>query len=68
MDDSTRHSPAPATTITPDDPGRTLTMARPNEDPHLPHIGLVGDTYTILLTGKDTAGRGSVANFHLQAI
>src|ERR1700681_5034099 len=44
-------------TIPPDDLQRSLALARPNEDPNLPHIGLAGDTYTILLTGKDTAGR-----------
>ncbi len=44
-------------TIPPDDPQRNLALARPNQDKTLPHIGLVGDTYTILLTGEDTAGR-----------
>jgi mannose-6-phosphate isomerase-like protein (cupin superfamily) len=44
-------------TIPPDNLQRNLALARPNEDPKLPHIGLVGDTYTILLTGEDTAGR-----------
>lgn len=43
--------------IPPDDVQRKLALARPNEDQSLPHIGLVGDTYTILLTGEDTAGR-----------
>ena len=43
--------------IPPDDLQRNLAVARPNEDQKLPHIGLAGDTYTILLTGKDTAGR-----------
>ena len=43
--------------IPPDDLSRNLTIARPDEDETLPHIGLAGDTYTILLTGKDTAGR-----------
>ena len=43
--------------IPPDDLGRTLVIARPNEDQSLPHVGLVGDTYTVLLTGGDTAGR-----------
>jgi hypothetical protein len=65
MDDSTRHSPAPTPRIPPDDPGRTLSIARPNEDPHLPHIGLVGDTYTILLTGQDTAGRYCLIDMHV---
>lgn len=36
---------------------RRLTIARPNDDQSLPHIGLVGDTYTILLTGHETAGK-----------
>jgi quercetin dioxygenase-like cupin family protein len=46
-----------SSTIPPDDLERNLALARPNEDQNLPHIGLAGDTYTILLTGKDTAGR-----------
>jgi quercetin dioxygenase-like cupin family protein len=46
-----------SSTIPPDDPQRMLALARPNEDQNLPHIGLAGDTYTILLTGGDTAGR-----------
>src|SRR6266436_6180049 len=44
-------------TIPPDDSKRNLALARPNEDQNLHHIGLAGDTYTILLTGKETAGR-----------
>jgi quercetin dioxygenase-like cupin family protein len=44
-------------TIPPDDLQRNLALARPNADQKLPHIGLAGDTYTILLTGKDTADR-----------
>src|ERR1700720_4441269 len=44
-------------TIPPDNLQRNLALARPNEDPNLPHIGLAGDTYTILLTGEDTDGR-----------
>jgi len=43
--------------IPPDDSKRNLALARPNEDQNLHHIGLAGDTYTILLTGKETAGR-----------
>ena len=44
-------------TIPPDDLQRNLALARPTEDQTLRHLGVVGDTYTILLTGKDTAGR-----------
>lgn len=47
----------PATPIPPDDRGRSLTIARPDADGALPHVGIVGDTYTILLSGVDTAGR-----------
>jgi mannose-6-phosphate isomerase-like protein (cupin superfamily) len=43
--------------IPPDDLQRALTIARPDQDQSLPHIGVVGDTYTILLAGKDTSGR-----------
>ncbi|MCU1219363.1 MAG: cupin protein [Candidatus Angelobacter sp.] len=44
-------------TIPPDNPERSLVLAQPDIAQKLPHIGLVGDTYTILLSGKDTAGR-----------
>src|SRR6266567_7297840 len=54
--------PAP---IPPDDPSRRLTVARPDEDQGLPHIGLVGDTYTILVTGQDTAGRYTLIDMHV---
>lgn len=60
MNDKPSNSPIP-----PDDPKRTLTIARPDDDPNLPHIGLVGDTYTILLTGKDTAGRYCLIDMHV---
>ena len=47
----------PVSSIPPDDPQRTLKLARPNTDESLPHFGLVGDTYTILLSGDDTDDR-----------
>ena len=41
-----------------DDFARGLTVASSFEGKfEQPHIGLAGDTYTILLSGKDTAGR-----------
>ena len=51
--------------IPPDDLTRALTLARPNSDENLPHIGIVGDTYTILLAGKDTAGRFCLIDMHI---
>lgn len=47
----------PLSPIPPDDLQRNLVVARPDEDQNLPHIGLVGDTYTVLLSGDDTEGR-----------
>src|SRR5213594_2338581 len=47
----------PISPIPPDDLQRNLMVARPNEDQSLPHIALMGDTYTILLSGDDTNGR-----------
>jgi quercetin dioxygenase-like cupin family protein len=49
--------------LPPDDLQRKLIVARPDGD--LPHIGLVGDTYTILLSGKDTAGRYCLIDMHI---
>lgn len=46
-----------AVPIPADDLTRSLTLARPDTDERLAHIGLVGDTYTTLLSGADTAGR-----------
>jgi mannose-6-phosphate isomerase-like protein (cupin superfamily) len=46
-----------ALAIPPDDPLRKLATMRPDTDQKTRHIGVVGDTYTILLTGKETAGR-----------
>lgn len=51
--------------LAPDDLHRNLMLARPDEDQNLPHLGVVGDTYTILLTGKDTAGRLCLIDMHI---
>ncbi len=37
-----------------DDSNRDATLVDPN-DPDAPHLFLVGDTYTVLLSGEDTA-------------
>jgi quercetin dioxygenase-like cupin family protein len=46
-----------AVAIPPDDPLRQLATVQPEIDQKIRHVGVVGDTYTILLTGKETAGR-----------
>jgi quercetin dioxygenase-like cupin family protein len=51
--------------IPPDDPTRELTIARPDQDENLPHIGLVGDTYTILVSGADTNGQYTLVDMHV---
>src|SRR5271163_2937082 len=48
--------------IPPDDPTRNLTHANPET---LPHIGLVGNTYTVLLAAKDTAGKYCLIDMHI---
>jgi quercetin dioxygenase-like cupin family protein len=50
-------SPVPA-----DDPKRSLIVAQPD---NLPHIGLVGGTYTITVTGEQTAERFCVIDMHI---
>jgi quercetin dioxygenase-like cupin family protein len=51
--------------LPPDNLQRNLAVAQPNADQKLPHIGLVGDTYTMLLTGNDTAGRFCLIDMHI---
>jgi mannose-6-phosphate isomerase-like protein (cupin superfamily) len=46
----------PTLSIPPDDPGRSLVVASA-EDPKLAHISLAGDTYSILVSGEQTAGK-----------
>jgi quercetin dioxygenase-like cupin family protein len=47
-----------------DDPRRRLVSAK-SDDRTLPHLGVVGDTYTILLSGEDTAGRFCLIDMHI---
>jgi quercetin dioxygenase-like cupin family protein len=52
-DAATQHTLA----IPPDDPLRQLATVQPGTDRKVRHLGVAGDTYTILLTGRETAGR-----------
>ncbi len=65
MNDSSSTSSQPASTIPSDDPRRNLTHAHPDEDQKLHHIALVGDTYTVLLTGEETADRYCLIDMHV---
>ena len=42
--------------VPPDDPDRQLTVVDP-DDRGLQHVGVVSDTYTVLITAEQTAGR-----------
>jgi len=58
-------APNKLSAIPADDLSRDLVIAKPDEDAKLPHLGVVGDTYTILLRGKDTAGRFCLIDMHI---
>jgi quercetin dioxygenase-like cupin family protein len=49
-------------TIPLDNLKRNLTRGQADK---LPHLGLVGDTYTITVTGEDTDGRFCVIDMHI---
>ena len=54
---STAHAPSQAGSAIPaDDPNRTLTAADP-DGADMRHVSVVGDTYTILVSGAQTNGR-----------
>jgi quercetin dioxygenase-like cupin family protein len=59
-DSAVRYPPLP-----PDNPERKLTVSKADSEQNLPHIGIVGDTYTILLTGEDTNGRFCLIDMHI---
>jgi quercetin dioxygenase-like cupin family protein len=53
-------SPIPADNLL-----RNLAVADSNKDQSLRHLGIVGDTYTILLSGDDTDGRYCLIDMHV---
>src|SRR5271156_5150426 len=55
----------PGVKIPPDDLRRALAVARGDKDGGLAHIAVVGDTYTILLSGEDTNGRYCLIDMHI---
>jgi len=56
---------SPANPLPADDLTRTLAFSDPNTNPTLPHYGLVGDTYTITVSGHHTNGAFCVIDMHI---
>jgi quercetin dioxygenase-like cupin family protein len=54
-----------APTLPADDLARKLAFSDPEHDTKLEHFGVVGDTYTITVTGNDTAGKFCVVDMHV---
>ncbi len=55
----------PVSPIPADNPRRNLSVANPDKDQTLRHLGIVGDTYTVLLSGDDTDGRYCLIDMHI---
>ena len=51
--------------LPPDDLERTLTVSQPDIDQSLLHLGVVGDTYTLLISGMQTGGRFCLFDMHI---
>jgi quercetin dioxygenase-like cupin family protein len=60
-DTASAGSPVP---VPADDGARLLTLVNADTD-GLVHLGVVGDTYTILVSGADTAGRYTLIDMHV---
>jgi quercetin dioxygenase-like cupin family protein len=64
MTDSATSPSQSASGLPADDPQRTLTVARP-DSPGMRHVSIAGDTYTILVSGAETAGRYCLTDMHV---
>ena len=62
---STQTTSPSAKAIPDDDPTREAAVARPDHDQTLPHWGVVGDNYTTLISGEETAGRYTLIDMHV---
>jgi quercetin dioxygenase-like cupin family protein len=65
MNEPSTAGSTPEAAVPPDDPARLLTHVSPDTDESLPHLGVVGDTYTILVSGADTSGRYTLIDMHV---
>lgn len=58
------HTPTSPPAIRPDSPDRSLTVVRADEARY-PHVAIAGDTYTILVTGAETAGQYCLVDMYV---
>ena len=66
MTDSPKPPPQPVAVIPADDLQRKLIVADP-DSPQMRHVSVAGDTYTILISGAETAGRYCLIDMHVPA-
>jgi quercetin dioxygenase-like cupin family protein len=66
MTDTPIASSSPPSSIPPDDPNRELTVADP-DSPQLRHISVGGGSYTILVSGEESAGRYCLIDMYVPA-
>jgi quercetin dioxygenase-like cupin family protein len=59
------NQPRGSSSLPPDDLSRHLAIAHLGDEDSLPHFGLVGDTYTITVAGKDTNDQFCVIDMHV---
>lgn len=55
----------PIEPVPPDNTQRQSKLASPDTNEDIPHVGLVGNTYTVLLSGEDTDGRYCLIDMHI---
>lgn len=48
-----------------DDRSREMTVARPETDAALPHVAVVGNVYTILVSGRQSGGRYALIDMYV---
>jgi quercetin dioxygenase-like cupin family protein len=64
MSDMSFSSSQAGSALPPDDPQRLLTVANPDA-PEIRHVSVAGNTYSILVSGTQTAGRYCLIDMHV---
>jgi quercetin dioxygenase-like cupin family protein len=64
MSDTAHRTSLPGSAIPPDDPQRTLTVASADTS-GMRYVSVAGNTYTILVSGAQTAGRYCLVDMHV---